>query len=160
VGVFDASPPWRHDMASAGTRLPPGKIVVLASPAQCFLKSNRKRRRRGGHFCTEGSAVLMNYSHVIRVPYWWANALIFKDASIRTSHSFDRSNCLTGAGASSIARADSGTIRISEVKGGWFIGASGGSGTLTFHGQQYRLPIGGLSAASCSARRRRICPAG
>jgi hypothetical protein len=44
------------------------------------------------------------------------------------------------------ARADSGTIRISVVKGGWFIGASGGSGTLTFHGQRYRLSIGGLSA--------------
>src|SRR3984885_15815668 len=53
---------------------------------------------------------------------------------------------LMGAGASSVAHADSGTIRISELKGGWFIGASGGSGTLTFHGQQYRLSIGGLSA--------------
>jgi hypothetical protein len=48
--------------------------------------------------------------------------------------------------ASSGARADSGTIRISILKGGWFIGASGGSGTLFFHGQRYRLSIGGLSA--------------
>jgi hypothetical protein len=32
------------------------------------------------------------------------------------------------------------------VKGGWFIGASGGGGTLTFHGQRYPLAIGGLSA--------------
>jgi len=47
---------------------------------------------------------------------------------------------------SSVAHADSGTIRISVVKGGWFIGASGGSGTLTFHGRQYPLSIGGLSA--------------
>ena len=51
-----------------------------------------------------------------------------------------------GASVSSVAHADSGTIRISVVKGGWFIGASGGKGTLTFHGRQYPLSIGGLSA--------------
>jgi hypothetical protein len=48
--------------------------------------------------------------------------------------------------APSIARADGGIIRISVLKGGWFIGASGGSGTLTFHGRRYPLSIGGLSA--------------
>ena len=48
--------------------------------------------------------------------------------------------------ASSTARADSGTIRINVLKGGWFIGASGGSGTLTFRGRSYPLSIGGLSA--------------
>jgi hypothetical protein len=53
---------------------------------------------------------------------------------------------IVGACVSSVAHADSGLIRISVVKGGWVIGASGGSGTLTFHGQQYRLSIGGLSA--------------
>jgi hypothetical protein len=47
-------------------------------------------------------------------------------------------------GTSSAARADSGSIRISVLKGGWFIGASGGSGTLTFHGRRYPLSIGGL----------------
>ena len=46
---------------------------------------------------------------------------------------------LTGLGLSSSARADSG------LKGGWFIGASGGSGTLFFHGRSYPLSIGGLS---------------
>ena len=50
------------------------------------------------------------------------------------------------ASISSAAYADSGTIRISVVKGGWFIGASGGSGTLTFQGRRYPLSIGGLSA--------------
>jgi hypothetical protein len=50
-----------------------------------------------------------------------------------------------GASVSSAAYADSGTIRISVLKAGWFIGASGGSGTLTFHGRQYPLSIGGLS---------------
>jgi hypothetical protein len=48
--------------------------------------------------------------------------------------------------ASSAARADSGTVRINVIKGGWFIGASGGSGTLTFRGRNYPLSIGGLSA--------------
>jgi hypothetical protein len=50
------------------------------------------------------------------------------------------------ASVSSLAHADEGWIRIRVVKGGWFIGASGGGGTLTFHGQRYALAIGGLSA--------------
>ena len=51
---------------------------------------------------------------------------------------------IVGASLSSAAYADSGTIRISVIKGGWVIGASGGSGTLTFHGRQYPLSIGGV----------------
>lgn len=53
---------------------------------------------------------------------------------------------LSAAGLSSAAQADSGTIRISVLKGGWFIGASGGSGVLNFRGKRYPLSIGGLSA--------------
>ncbi len=53
---------------------------------------------------------------------------------------------LVGAGLASSANAASGTIQISVLKGGWIIGASGGSGTLTFQGRRYRLSIGGLSA--------------
>jgi len=53
---------------------------------------------------------------------------------------------VVGASLSSAAYADSGAIRISVLKGGWFIGASGGSGTLTFQGRRYPLSIGGLSA--------------
>lgn len=52
---------------------------------------------------------------------------------------------LAGAAVTS-AVADSGIVRISVVKAGWFVGASGGSGTLLFHGRQYPLSIGGLSA--------------
>ena len=52
---------------------------------------------------------------------------------------------LAGAGATTPAHADSGTIRISVIKGGWFIGASGGSGVLNFQGRRYPLSIGGLS---------------
>jgi lipid-binding SYLF domain-containing protein len=50
------------------------------------------------------------------------------------------------AGVSSPTYADSGIIRFSVLKAGWFIGGSGGRGTLTFHGQRYPLTIGGLSA--------------
>ncbi len=55
-------------------------------------------------------------------------------------------SAIAAAGLSSAACADSGTIRISVLKAGWFLGASGGSGTLTFHGRRYPLSIGGLSA--------------
>jgi len=51
-----------------------------------------------------------------------------------------------GAGLSSAAHADSGTISFQVLKGGWVIGASGGSGTLSFHGRRYPISIGGLSA--------------
>jgi hypothetical protein len=51
-----------------------------------------------------------------------------------------------GAGLSSAAHADGGTISFRVLKGGWVIGASGGSGTLSFHGQHYPISIGGLSA--------------
>jgi hypothetical protein len=53
---------------------------------------------------------------------------------------------MAGACVAGVAHADSGTIRISVLKGGWFIGASGGSGTLTFHGRRYPLSIGGIDA--------------
>jgi hypothetical protein len=53
---------------------------------------------------------------------------------------------LASAGVSSAAHADGGTIWLEELKGGWFIGGSGGSGTLIFHGRRYPLKIGGLSA--------------
>ena len=48
------------------------------------------------------------------------------------------------AAVSSAAHADSGAIRLSFVKGGWFIGGSAGSGTLTFQGRSYPLSVGGL----------------
>jgi len=53
---------------------------------------------------------------------------------------------LAGVGVSSAAHADSGSIRFSVLKGGWFIGGSGGSGTLFFQGRSYPISIGGLSA--------------
>jgi hypothetical protein len=52
----------------------------------------------------------------------------------------------SGVSLSSTAHADSGAIRLSVVKGGWFLGAHGGSGALIFHGRRYPLSVGGLDA--------------
>ncbi len=52
---------------------------------------------------------------------------------------------LLGLGFTQAARADSGRIELTIYKGGWFIGAEGGEGTLYFHGKRYRLGVGGLS---------------
>jgi hypothetical protein len=51
---------------------------------------------------------------------------------------------LVAAGLSSAARADSGTVSLTIYKGGWFIGGSGGGGTLTFRGRSYPLSAGGI----------------
>jgi len=48
-------------------------------------------------------------------------------------------------GASTAARAESGTISIRIIKAGFIIGGSAGSGVLHFHGRSYPLSIGGLS---------------
>lgn len=57
---------------------------------------------------------------------------------------------LAGVGLTSAftspAFADSGSIRFTVLKGGWFIGASGGSGSLTFRGKTYPVSVGGISA--------------
>jgi hypothetical protein len=53
---------------------------------------------------------------------------------------------LAGAFAPGAARADNGTIRFAVLKGGWFVGASGGDGALFFHGKVYPVSVGGLSA--------------
>jgi lipid-binding SYLF domain-containing protein len=47
---------------------------------------------------------------------------------------------------SSPSYADTGMIRFSVLKAGWFLGGSGGTGWLFFHGRRYPLSIGGLSA--------------
>ncbi len=50
---------------------------------------------------------------------------------------------IVGLGLQS-ARADSGRISLKIYKAGWFIGGSGGSGTLSFKGRKYRLGVGGI----------------
>ena len=52
---------------------------------------------------------------------------------------------IVGASVSSAAVADVGSVRINVIKGGWVIGASGGSGVLTFRGRNYPLSVGGVS---------------
>ena len=53
---------------------------------------------------------------------------------------------LASLGFVSAAHADSGTIRFAVYKAGFFVGGSGGEGTLTFRGRKYRVSIGGVSA--------------
>jgi hypothetical protein len=53
---------------------------------------------------------------------------------------------IVGASVSSAAYAESGNIQFKVLKGGWVIGASGGTGTLYFQGRAYPISIGGLSA--------------
>ncbi|RVD30419.1 hypothetical protein EN741_35215, partial [Mesorhizobium sp. M4B.F.Ca.ET.019.03.1.1] len=50
-----------------------------------------------------------------------------------------------GVTIASAAHADSGTIRFSVYKAAFFIGGSGGEGTLTFHGKRYPISVGGVS---------------
>jgi len=54
---------------------------------------------------------------------------------------------IAGAGVSlaSAAHADSGTIRFAIYKAAFFVGGSGGEGTLTFHGRRYPISVGGIS---------------
>ena len=52
---------------------------------------------------------------------------------------------LAGIALVPAAYADSGGISFSVVKAGFVIGGSAGSGTLSFHGRQYALGIGGIS---------------
>jgi hypothetical protein len=55
---------------------------------------------------------------------------------------------LVAAFAVSVAspsHAANGTVRLSFLKGGWFIGGQAGQGTLRFQGKTYPLGIGGVS---------------
>ena len=47
-----------------------------------------------------------------------------------------------------IASADSGTVRLKITKAGFIVGVGGGSGVLNFHGKNYRLSVGGVSAGT------------
>jgi hypothetical protein len=51
---------------------------------------------------------------------------------------------LTAFAGLSAAHADEGTVTLVIYKGGWIIGASGGGGSLNFHGRSYSLSAGGL----------------
>ena len=54
---------------------------------------------------------------------------------------------LTRRGRNLVIRASADrSVRIELVKAGWFVGASGGNGTLAFGGRTYPLVISGLSA--------------
>jgi len=49
------------------------------------------------------------------------------------------------AGSSTLSNADTGALRVVMTKGGFIVGAGGGTGMLTFRGHHYPLRIGGVS---------------
>jgi hypothetical protein len=50
--------------------------------------------------------------------------------------------------APSRSYAETGTVRMHVTKVGFIVGIGGGSGTLTFHGKQYKFQVGGVSAGT------------
>ena len=52
---------------------------------------------------------------------------------------------LLGSGLTSEALADAASIRFNLYKAGFIVGASGGKGTITYHGRHYPVSIGGVS---------------
>ncbi|MFD1983871.1 hypothetical protein ACFSOZ_14515 [Mesorhizobium newzealandense] len=50
-----------------------------------------------------------------------------------------------GVSLAGAAHADSGTIRFAVYKAAFFVGGSGGEGTLTYHGRRYPISVGGIS---------------
>jgi hypothetical protein len=47
-----------------------------------------------------------------------------------------------------LASADTGSVRLKVTKAGFIVGVGGGSGVLHFHGKNYRLSVGGISAGT------------
>jgi hypothetical protein len=54
-------------------------------------------------------------------------------------------------GALSLSYAETGSVRFNIVKAGFIVGLGGGSGTLNFQGQNYRLSIGGINVGTIGA---------
>jgi uncharacterized membrane protein YuzA (DUF378 family) len=54
-------------------------------------------------------------------------------------------------GALSWSYAETGSVRFNIVKAGFIVGVGGGSGTLNFQGQNYRLSIGGINVGTIGA---------
>jgi len=64
-----------------------------------------------------------------------------------------RSLILSGAGLATAAfvvpaEAATGSVSLHIASAGFIFGVTGGGGTLTFHGRQYPLNIGGISAGA------------
>lgn len=55
------------------------------------------------------------------------------------------------AGWPSPSFAETGTVNLNVTKVGFIVGVGGGSGTLNFKGQTYRLRLGGISAGTIGA---------
>ena len=54
-------------------------------------------------------------------------------------------------GVSSQSYAETGSVRLRVTKVGFIVGVGGGSGVLSFRGQNYRLGVGGVSVGTIGA---------
>jgi hypothetical protein len=66
--------------------------------------------------------------------------------STKTRTALAALTALAAVTLSSAAQADTCSISFSVLKAGWFIGGSGGSGSMRCGGRSYPISIGGLSA--------------
>ena len=60
------------------------------------------------------------------------------------------------SGVSTASSAETGIVHLRIVKAGFIIGAGGGSGTLTYHGETYRLRVGGIGLGTIGVAEARL----
>lgn len=90
-----------------------------------------------------------NFGMTLTCPPGWVS-LDFEETRIMKISSRFRSVAVAVIAAAGIsfagsAHADSGKISFSVYKAAFFVGGSGGEGTLTFHGHRYPISVGGIS---------------
>jgi type V secretory pathway adhesin AidA len=60
------------------------------------------------------------------------------------------------ASLSTQSQAQTGTVHLRIIKAGFIVGAGGGSGTLIYNGQRYRLSVGGVSVGTIGIATARL----
>ena len=63
---------------------------------------------------------------------------------------------VTLASLSTQSHAQTGTVHLRIIKAGFIVGAGGGSGTLIYNGQRYRLSVGGVSVGTIGIASARL----
>lgn len=63
---------------------------------------------------------------------------------------------VTLASLSTQSHAQIGTVHLRIIKAGFIVGAGGGSGTLIYNGQRYRLSVGGVSVGTIGIASARL----
>jgi type V secretory pathway adhesin AidA len=63
---------------------------------------------------------------------------------------------LASLSTQSQSQAQTGTVHLRIIKAGFIVGAGGGSGTLIYNGQRYRLSVGGVSVGTIGIATARL----